>query len=230
MGAFDRAKRALGIVDKELIANGTLARGNVVSVATTGMTIGTDSGSSHGAEKVCEVVIEVIGLEGEDPYQATAIHPIPLIYIPRMQEDGAAVAVRVDPDDPQNIALDLSSPVPPAPIFVVSDDGTRQKVTTSKSAFTAAEILRDGAPCTVEVLAVIPLNQLTQDGQPATGLVLQVHRDGVPPYQAQIGTHIPDAAVALVVPGATLPGRWVPGVGEPTDVNLVTPDWPAILA
>lgn len=230
MAAFDGAKRALGIVDTELLANGILARGNVVSVAATGMTIGTDSGAGHGAAKVCELLIEVIGLEGEDPYQATAVHPIPLIHIPRLQENGAAVAVRVDPADAQNIALDLSSPVPPAPIFVVSDDGTRQKVTTSKSAFTAAEILRDGAPCTIEVLAVIPLNQLTQDGLAATGLILQVHRDGVPPYQAQIGTHIPDAAVALVAPGATLPGRWVPGVGEPTDVNLVTPDWPAVLA
>lgn len=230
MGAFDRAQRALGIVDNDLIANGTLARGNVVSVATTGMTTGSDSGSSTGASKVCEIVIEVVGLEGEDPYQATAIHPIPLIHIPRLAQEGAAVAVRVDPADPQNIALDLGTPAPPAPVFVVSDDGTRQKVTTSASVFTAAQILRDGAPCTIEVLALVPLNQLTQDGLLATGLILQVHRDGVPPYQAQIGTHIPDAATALVVPGATLPGRWVPGVGQPTDVNLVTPDWPAILA
>ena len=230
MGVFDRAKRALGVIDTELIATGTLARGNVISVTPNGMTVGADSSTSYGAAKVCELVIQVVGLEGEDVYQATATHPIPLIYIPRLQEAGAAVAVRVDPGDPLNIALDLTSPVPAAPIFVVSDDGTRQKVTTSKSAFTAADILRDGGPCTVDVLAVIPLNQLTQDGLAATGLVLQVHRDGVPPYQAQIGTHIPDAAVALVIPGATLPARWVPGIGEPTDVNMVTPDWPAIVA
>jgi hypothetical protein len=80
------------------------------------------------------------------------------------------------------------------------------------------------------VLAVIPLNQLASDGTPATGLVLLVHRDGVADYQAQIGTHIPDAAVAKVVVGATLPARWVPGPGLPTDVNLVSPDWAAIAA
>jgi hypothetical protein len=112
----------------------------------------------------------------------------------------------------------------------VSDDGTKQTLKSSKSTYTAAEILEQGAPCTVEVLLVIPLNQLTSDGLPATGLVLTVHRDGVADYQAQIGTHIPEAMVAKVVAGATLPARWVPGPGLPTDVNLVTPDWAAIPA
>ena len=80
------------------------------------------------------------------------------------------------------------------------------------------------------MLAVIPLNQLASDGGPATGLVLLVHRDDVPDYQAQIGTHIPDAAVARVVVGATLPARWVQGPGLPTDVTLVSPDWAASAA
>jgi hypothetical protein len=230
MGLFGKAKRELGIVDKKLIAVGVLARGNIVSVTPGGMTIGDDSNLQHGPEKVCTVVVEVIGLDGEDPYEATCKHAIPLIYIPRMQEDGAAVAVRVDPHDPQHIELDLASEAPPAPIIAVSDDGTRQKVTTSKSTYTAAEILQQGSACTVDVLAVIPLKQLASDGWPATGLVLMVHRDGFPGYQAQIGTHIPEAAVAKVVVGATLPARWVPGPGLPTDVNLVTPDWPAIAA
>ena len=230
MGLFDAAKSALGIVDHELLATGTLARGNIVSVTPSGMTIGGDSNLQYGAEKVCTVVVEVVGLEGEDAYQATTSHPVPLIYIPKLQEEGAAVAIRVDPKDPQHIALDLGTEVPPAPIFVVSDDGTKQKVTTSKSSFTTAEILRDGASCTVEVLAVIPLNQLASDGGPATGIVMTVHRDGVPDYQAQIGAHIPEAAVATVVVGATLPARWVTGPGLPTDVNLVSPDWSAILA
>jgi hypothetical protein len=84
-----------------------LARGNIVSVTPGGMTIGEDSNLQYGPEKVCSVVVEVVGLNGEDAYQATCKHAIPPIYIPKMQEDGAAVAVRVDPDDPQNIELDL---------------------------------------------------------------------------------------------------------------------------
>src|SRR4029077_9632796 len=133
-----------------------------------------------GPEKVCTVVVEVVGLHGEEAYNATCKHAIPLIYIPKMQEDGAAVAVRVDPDDPQNIELDLGTEVPPAPVILLSDDGTRQTLTSSKSTYTAAEILLHGSPCTVDVLAVIPLNQLASDGAPATGLVLMVHRDDVP--------------------------------------------------
>jgi hypothetical protein len=230
MGLFDKAKRELGMVDRKLIANGILARGNVVSAVPDGMTIGQDSNLADGAEKVCRVVVDVIGLNGEEPYEASCKHSIPLIYIPRLQEEGAAVALRVDPADPQHIELDLGTEVPPAPAILVSDDGTRQTLTALKSTYTAAEILHQGAPCTVDVLAVIPLNQLASDGGPATGLVLLVHRDGVADYQAQIGTHIPDAAVAKVVVGATLPARWVPGPGLPTDVNLVTPDWPAMAA
>ena len=228
MGLFDKAKAALGGVDTHLIETGTLARGNVISVDPTGMTIGGEGNLAYGAEKVCKVVVEVIGLNGEEPYQAETMHPIPLINIPQLQEKGAAVAVRVDPADSHHIALDLTTDVPPAPIILQSDDGTKQTLTTNTAPVTAADILRDGKPCTVEVLAVIPLNQNTQDSLPATGLVLAVTRDGAAPYQAQVGVHIPDGVASKVVVGATLPAKWVPGTGEPTDVNLVTPDWTAI--
>ena len=77
---------------------------------------------------------------------------------------------------------------------------------------------------------VIPLNQLASRRRARNGALLLAHRDDVPDYQAQIGTHIPDAAVARVVVGATLPARWVQGPGLPTDVNLVSPDWAAIAA
>jgi hypothetical protein len=230
MGLFSKAKRELGIADKKLLASGILARGNIVSVEPGGMTIGDDSNLQYGPEKVCTVVVEVVGLNGEDAYQASCRHAIPLIYIPKLQEDGAAVAVRVDADDPQHIELDLHTEVPPAPIILVSDDGTSQTLKTSKSIYTAAEILEQGSPCTVEVLAVIPLNQPASDGGPATGLVLTVRRPGVADYQAQIGLRIPDDAVARVVVGATIPARWVPGPGLPTDVNLVSPDWAAFAA
>ena len=157
------------MLDRKLIANGILARGNVVSAVPDGITIGQDSNLAYGAEKVCRVVIEVIDLHGEEPYEASCKHSIPLIYIPRLQEKGAAVAVRVDPDDPQHIERDLGTDVPPAPVILVSDDRTSQTLEASKSTYTAAEILQQGAPCTVDVLAVIPLNQLASDGEPRPG-------------------------------------------------------------
>jgi hypothetical protein len=230
MGLFDKAKRELGMADKKLLAHGILARGNVISAEPDGMTIGQDSNLAYGAEKVCKVVVEVIGLNGEEPYEASCKHAVPLIYIPKLQEPGAAIAIRVDPRDPQHIELDLATEVPAAPIILVSDDGTSQTLKVNKATHSAADILENGAPCSVEVLAVIPLNQLAADGGQVTGLVLQVRRDGVADYQAQIGTRIPDGAVTKVVVGATLPAKWVPGPGLPTDVNLVVPDWAAIAA
>jgi hypothetical protein len=229
MGLFGKAKRELGITDKKLLANGVLARGSVVSCEPDGMTIGDNANLAYGPEKVCRVVIEVSGLDGVDPYQATCKHAIPLIYIPKIQEAGATVAVRVDPNDPQHIELDLATEPPAAPIILQTEDGTRHTLTTNRSTYTAAQILHEGAPCTVEVLAVIPMDQVTSEG-PATGLILTEHAPGDPEYVAQVGTFIPPAAVAKVVVGATLPARWVLGSGLPTDVNLVIPDWAAIAA
>jgi hypothetical protein len=228
MGLFGKAKRELGISDKRLLAHGILAHGSVVSCEPDGMTIGNDANLAYGPEKVCRVVVEVSGVDGLETYQATCKHAIPLIYIPRMREEGATVAVRVDPNDPQHIELDLATE-PPAAIVLQTEDGEKHTITTNRSTYTAAQILQEGAPCTVEVLAVIPMDQTTSEG-PATGLILTVHRDGVPEYQAQVGTFIPAAAVGKVVVGATLPARWVPGPGLPTDVNLVIPDWAAIAA
>ena len=121
-----------------------------------------------------------------------------------------------------------SDEVPETRIVLHGDDGTDEVVTTNAATRTYDEIVRDGRPCTVEVSLVFPLGQLTQAGLPASGLVLQVHRDDVPPYQAQVGLHVPDQFASVVVPGARLPGKWLPGPGLPTDVNLVTIDFPAL--
>jgi len=227
MGIFDRVGARLGAVDERLIEHGTLARGNVKACEPTAMSTGRAE-RGLGLRIVCKVTVEVIGLDGEEPYEASCLHPVPQVYLPRMQEPGAAVAVRVDPADPQRIALDLEHEVPPAPIILVSDDGTKQRVETNKASYTAAELLRDGRACTVEVLAAFPLGQLTQAGLPASGLILQVHRADAAPYQAQVGLHIPAAAESVVVVGARLPAKWLPGPGLPTDVNLVTIDFPAL--
>jgi hypothetical protein len=229
MGLFKRAKSALGGVDDDLIATGLLARGNVQSVEMGSVSTGVPE-RGLGTEVVCLVTVEVIGLDGQDPYVASCHHPIPQVYLPKLNEPGAAVAVRVDPRDPQRIALDLTHDVPAAPTILVSDDGTRETLKTHQGTFTYEDLIRDGRPCTVDVLAVFPLDQLTRAGLPATAVVLQVSRDGVPPYQAQVGLHVPDAAVSVVVPGARLPGKWLPGPGLPTDVNLVTIDFPALQA
>lgn len=116
----------------------------------------------------------------------------------------------------------------PTKITFQADDGTETTVSTSKSTYTAAEILAQGKPCTVTVLAVFPLAETASEGMPATGLILGVHKPGQPDSQAQIGTHVPESALPKVVVGATLPAKWMSGPGLPTDANLVSPDWAAI--
>lgn len=227
MGLFNKAKALFGGVDHRLIETGTLARGNVKLVETTSMSLGR---AEHGlgTRVVRKVTVEVVPLDGTDPYDANCLHPIPQVYLPKITEPGAAVAVRVDPTDPLHIALDLEHAVPPPPIVLVSDDGTREAVNTNTATYTSEEILRDGHTCTVEVLAVFPLGQLTQAGLPASGIIVQVHRTETAPYQAQVGLHIPEEFATIVAPGAQLPARWVPGPGLPTDANLVTIDFAAL--
>jgi hypothetical protein len=245
MGIFKKAKEHLGIEDKQLLREGILVRGNVVSCTPTAMTTGREA-DGYGPRSVCNVTVQIVGLPGRPPYEASCLHAIPKVYLPQMNTPGAAIAVRVDPADPQHIELDLATDVPPAPdgaagapggqgapggepeVVLVSDDGTEQKLETHTSTYTAAEILEHGSPCRVDVLAVIPMTQTNTLGQVVTGLVLTVHRPGAGPYQAQIGTHIPPDKAARVIVGASLPAKWVLGPGLPTDVNLVTLDWPQI--
>lgn len=229
MGLFKRVLSAFGGDEHDLVRTGVLARGNVQDVDMTSMSTGRPEGRL-GSNLVCTVTVEVIGLGGEDPYVASCQHPVPQVYLPGLMEPGAAVAIRVDPRDPQHIALDLAHDVPAAPTILVSVDGAHETLKTHQGTFTYEDLIRDGRPCTVEVLAVFPLDRPTQAGLPATAVVLLVRRDGAAPYQAQVGLDVPDAAVPVVVPGARLPGKWLPGPGLPTDVNLVTIDFPALQA
>ena len=251
MGFFKNAAETLGMVDHKLLETGVLARGEVVSIDVGALTVGgtTIRGETTGGSTVCLVTVKVVGFQDKAPYDASAHAPIPREYIPEFQQPESAIAVRVNPDDPEDIALDLQTDPPPAPgaggpisakvagdggvatengaqVILTSDDGTQTPLTTHAGKQTAEEILSAGKPCTVDVLAVIPIDQLNSRGETVTGLVLSVHRDGKPDVQAQIGTHIPPELASRVVVGATLPAKYTPGLG--TGDDSVTPDWPSI--
>lgn len=106
MGFLKRAGSALGRVDKDLIERGLLARGRITECRRTSMSTGTQVRSV-----VCELTVEV-ELEDRPIYTAECKHPIPMPYLPQFESGQGFVAVRVDPADPQNIALDLSHDVP----------------------------------------------------------------------------------------------------------------------
>ncbi|HMH58777.1 MAG TPA: hypothetical protein VK537_06325, partial [Galbitalea sp.] len=142
--------------------------------------------------------------------------------------------------DPHDIAYDLQHDVPDAPagagiateggaqVILQGDDGTETALTTHVGKLTAAEVLAQGKPCTVDVLAIIPIDQKNAKGEDMTGLILNVHRSGQADVQAQIGTHVPPELAGKITVGATLPARYTSGLD--TGDDTVVPDWPAISA
>ncbi|HEX4443622.1 MAG TPA: hypothetical protein VHZ81_08640 [Galbitalea sp.] len=250
MNFFKQAAEHLGYVDHKLVASGTLARGEVVSVVPGAFTSGEDTYTHTGGSTVCRVTVNVIGVPGKAPYQANFLAPIPDDQLGILELAGTAIAVRVDPNDPQNIALDAQTEAPAATatteapsttsppadvatlhgqeIMVDSNDGTSIPLPVHVGKLTAAEVLAQGAPCTVDVLAVIPMDQKDSHGRDVLGMILKVHRDGKPDVQAQIATHVPPEVASKVVVGATLPAKYTPGLD--TGDDTVIPDWSQIAA
>jgi hypothetical protein len=235
MGFFKKVGASVGHVDKHLLKTGMLARGAIVECKPTGMGIGGDS-SGNGAERVCDVTVDVSGLPDRATYRATCKHPIPLIYLPQMQMEGATVAVRVDPGDPQNIALDLANQPPDAPeeaagsVTIATPDGAVE-VPTHASPVKGSEILARGTPCRASLLMTMPLGSKSDSGLEMIGLILSVALPGGQPYQAQIGLGVPAEAMVLLFPGSDLPARaleeWLRNPGPP---DMVTIDWDAAIA
>jgi hypothetical protein len=219
----------LGAVDKNPLATGTLARGEVVSITPTGMSWGGDKYGSANSTTVCKVTVKVVGLAGHEPYEATALVPIADVYIPEFQHDvPTGTASAAPPAGPPALTGETVATKDGAQIILQSDDGTETPLTTRLGKLTAAEVLAQGLPCTVDVLSVIPLDQTNAKGEILTGLILSVRRPGKPNVQAQIGTHIPPQFQLQVTPGASLPGKYTAGLD--TGDDSVVPDWDSIKA
>ena len=236
MGIFKGIRGAMGGVDKKLLESGILARGLVIDCHATAYSTGN---TVAGTRQVCKVTVEISGVPGRPSYRATCLFPIPVLYLAQMKTPGATVAVRVDPDDPQDIALDLETSPPPSSIETDGPssqvtaqtdvrsgfaESTGPEVTNHPSDIKGPEILARGVACRVIVVESMPLGQLDSQGMPATGFVLSVFVSGRSPYQVQIGMGVPPEAVPLVFPGANLPAKVLSDRPD-----LVSIDWPAAL-
>ena len=209
MGFFDdlinSANQALGGADAGLIQNGLLGRGEVLGVEASGMTLQIGNGL---VERKCTVTLNVM-LDHRQPYQTQVTQRIQEVYLPQLSSGSAIVAVRVDPDDPNRVAIDFDSPVPE--VTLPASEGTNS----------AAWILEHGKPVTVVLVANQPLGVKNAAGDPVHALTLTV-ATGVPePYQIQVGNAVPNSALPLVFPGSKLHAK----LGEgPNDVVV---DWAA---
>jgi hypothetical protein len=159
-------------------------------------------------ERNCEFVLTVI-VDRQKPYQATVSQRVPEVTIPQLQQPGVVVAVRVDPANPANVAIDFASQPPEVRLPESTGPGS------------AADILANGKPITVVLVANQAMGVKNAKGDPVHALTLTIATGVETPYQIQVGNAVPATALPLVYPGSKLHAKL--GAG-PNDVVV---DWAA---
>jgi hypothetical protein len=206
--AADGIKQMAGGVDEQLLRTGRLGRGVVLGVQLTGTTVQMGG----PPERVCVVTLEVT-LDDTPSYQAVTRQRIAEHILPRLEPGRSMVAVRVDPADPNRVAIDWQSEPPTV------------RATPTAGVPTAAELLATGLPCEVVIIQSSPLGMRNPQGVDLHAFVLTVLRPGTAPYQIQVGNPVPPAGVPLLYPGSRLTARV--SASEP---NAVAIDWNTSLA
>ena len=211
MGLFSKMRNLAGSVDKELLADGLLGRGIIVSVQQTSVSTGADFDPAH----VCVFTVEV-ALDDVPRYTATCRQAVRAMVLPQLMMPDATVAVRVDRNDHSRIALSLGEQPPTVTMASSGDPNTGS----------AARILELGVPCTAVIVQSQPLGMPSSKGKDMYAFVLTVMADGRPPYQVQVGNPVPAAAMPLLYPGNTVPAKRMPDGGD----REIVIDWEAALA
>jgi hypothetical protein len=206
MGLFKKLKEMGGTPDKELLQNGRLGRGLILGIDSTNVSTG-----SEGFEvPVCVFTVEVT-LDNTPAYQAQVRQAVPYQVIGQMIPGQTAVAVRVDPEDPSHVALDLATEPP--------------TVTVAREGGGAAEVLARGVPVRAVIVATQPMGMKNPEGLDIHAFILTVLQDGQAPRQTKVGNPVPPEAVPLLFNGANVPAKVLPE--EPDGVVI---DWQAALA
>lgn len=189
--------------DKKLLENGLLGRGIITEVRLTGTQIQAGGGLE---QRVCVFTVEV-SLDGRAPYLATCRQRFPEIHLAQIQPGMTTLAVRVNPDDLTQIALDLGTEPP-----VVTTPG-------GSGATCAAELLASGEPGQAVIVQYQPLGKRNPAGVDIYAYMLTVMPVGRDPYQIQVGNPTPPAALPYLFPGSRVPVK----IGA--DPNAVVIDW-----
>jgi hypothetical protein len=193
MGMFKKFKQMTGSVDKDLLKNGLLGRGVIVEVQQTNVSTGGDDAFSR---PVCVFTVEVT-LDNVPAYTATCRQSVPITVLPQFVPGQTVAAVRVNPDNHDEIALDLATE--PPEVTIAQGQGA-----------SAAEVLDRGDPVRAVIVQTQPLGMKNQHGVDVHAFVLTVMRDGQKPYQAKVGNPVPEDAVPLLFNGSNLPAKVLP--------------------
>jgi len=204
-----KLKTMAGGVDPELLQNGTLGRAIIVDLAIGGTTVQRNNAPM---ERTCDFTVEV-AVDDTPRYQARVHQRVPEYALAEIQPGATVVAVRVDPADPQRVAIDWAT-VPPT-VRVASQPG----------ATTAADILANGEAVNAVIVQSSPLGMQNHSGVDLYALVITLLPDGAPPEQIQVGNPVPPAAVPLLFPGSKVHAKVTP-----TNHTECAIDWDATLA
>jgi hypothetical protein len=207
MGLFKKMRELGGGVSKDLMENGLLGRGIITGIQQTSVSTGADFDPSH----VCVFTMEV-ALDNVPRYNATCRQAVKATVLPQLAAPGTTVAVRVNPNDHSEVAIDLSQA--PPEVTISQEDG---KVGS------AAKILEDGVPCHAVIVQSQPLGMKNPAGVDMHAFLLTIMADGRPPYQVQVGMPVPPEAVPLLYPGNKVPAKRLAD-GQDHDVMI---DWQA---
>jgi hypothetical protein len=207
MGLFKKLQSMAGGVSSELMNNGLLGRGQIVGVEQTRVSTGGDD----NPHPVCVFTVQV-ALDNVAPYEAKCRQSVPMMVLPQLGSGQAVVAVRVNPNDHNEIALDLNTEPP----VVTMAAGSGQE--------TAADILAKGSAARAVIVQSNPLGMKNPAGVDLYGFQLTVMVDGRAPYQIQVGNPVPPEAVPLLYPGSNVPAKAMPGSD-----NSVAIDWAAAI-
>jgi len=210
MGLLSKMRDLSGSVSKELLQEGLLGRGIIVSIQQTAVSTGADFNPSH----VCVFTVEV-ALDNVPRYTTTCRQAVRATILPQLMAPGATAAVRVDPKDQSRIALSLGEEPPTVTMASTGDANTGS----------AARILDLGEPCKAVIVQTQPLGMRNAKGDDMYAFSLTVMAEGRPPYQIQVGNPVPAAAVPLLYPGNTVPAKRMP---DGDDRELVI-DWETTL-
>ncbi len=206
MGLFSKMT---GGVDKKLLETGLLGRGIITDVQLTGTTIQTGNGL---VQRKCVFTMEV-SLDGKEPYTAKCTQRIPEIQLPQIQPGGTTVAVRANPDNPEQVVIDFNTEPP-----VVTTAGP------ADANHSAAAILATGKPARAVIVESLALGKRNQAGVDMYAFSLTVMPEGADPYQIQVGNPTPPKALPFLFPGSKVPVK----IGS--DPNSVVIDWDAAVA
>jgi hypothetical protein len=207
MGLFKKMRELGGGVSKDLMENGLLGRGIITGIQQTSVSTGVDFDPSH----VCVFTMEV-ALDDVPRYTATCRQAVKATVLPQLAAPGTTVAVRVNPNDHSEVAIDLSQA--PPEVTISQEDG---KVGS------AAKILEDGVPCHAVIVQSQPLGMKNPAGVDMHAFLLTIMADGRPPYQVQVGMPVPPEGVPLLYPGNKVPAKRLAD-GQDHDVMI---DWQA---